>query len=161
MTLSGENEVGNFKYLLILVCDNYRQSVAVFLTRGDLWINWEHGRDMFEHLMLDAERSVNSGSWMRNSCSAFITSPIEHYCPVTYGQKVDPEGVYAKTYIPELRHYPKEYIYCPWYAPKHLQMKYGCVIGVDYPSPVVNHITAGIVCFERLNRVMVAIQSSQ
>lgn len=54
-----------------------RESVATFLTRGDLWISWVQGKDTFEELMLDFEPSVSCGCWMRSSCSAFFTGEVE------------------------------------------------------------------------------------
>lgn len=33
-----------------------RHSVACFLTRGDLYISWEEGKDVFEELLIDAVR---------------------------------------------------------------------------------------------------------
>ena len=50
-----------------------RESVATFLTRGDLWISWVQGKDTFEELLLDFETSICCGCWMRSSCSAFFT----------------------------------------------------------------------------------------
>ena len=34
---------------------------------------------------------------------------------------------------------PKEYIYEPWSAPYEVQEQAGCVIGEDYPTPLVDH----------------------
>ena len=34
---------------------------------------------------------------------------------------------------------PVEFIYEPWKAPVSIQRMAGCVIGVDYPGPIVNH----------------------
>ena len=34
---------------------------------------------------------------------------------------------------------PVEFIYEPWKAPESVQKEAGCVIGVDYPQPIVNH----------------------
>ena len=110
--------------------------------------------------MLDFEPSVSCACWMHSSCSAFLTGPVEHYCPVTYGQKIDPEGKYVKTFVPELRNFPDKYLYCPWTAPLDVQKECGCVIGVDYPNPIVNHLTAGIICVERLKTTFSALHSS-
>lgn len=44
-----------------------------------------------------------------------------------------------RKYIPQLCKYPAEYIYEPWKAPKSVQQAAGCVIGKDYPSPIVEH----------------------
>ena len=41
--------------------------------------------------------------------------------------------------MPELSNYPVEYIYEPWKAPAEVQKKAGCVVGVDYPAPIVEH----------------------
>ncbi|VDN10197.1 unnamed protein product [Dibothriocephalus latus] len=34
---------------------------------------------------------------------------------------------------------PKQYIYAPWTAPLAVQEKAGCVVGVDYAAPIVDH----------------------
>lgn len=31
---------------------------------GDLWISWEEGMKVFDELLLDADWSVNAGTWM-------------------------------------------------------------------------------------------------
>lgn len=87
----------------------HREAVATFLTRGDLWINWVEGKEVFEQLLIDFEPAVSCGCWMKSSCSAFITGPVEHYCPISYGKKVDPHGVFVRRYIPELKNYPGVY----------------------------------------------------
>ena len=86
-----------------------RESVAVFLTRGDLWLSWVAGKDVFEELLLDYESAVCCGLWMKSSCSAFLQVPIQHYCPVTFGKKIDPEGQYIRSFCPELRRMPSEW----------------------------------------------------
>ena len=53
--------------------------------------------------------------------------------------EVDPEGVYIRKYLPQLARMPVEFIYEPWKAPESVQKDAGCVIGVDYPAPIVNH----------------------
>ena len=83
-----------------------RESVAIFLTRGDLWQNWVDGKKLFEELLLDFEPCVSSGCWMRSSCSDFITGPVEHYCPITFGKKIDPSGKFIRHYLPELQQFP-------------------------------------------------------
>ena len=52
---------------------------------------------------------MSSGCWMKSSCSAFITGPVEHYCPVTFGKKLDPHGEYIRRYLPQLQFYPGEF----------------------------------------------------
>lgn len=45
----------------------------------------------------------------------------------------------CRKYVPELKDYPLEYVFEPWKAPLNLQEKAGCVIGKDYPEPIVDN----------------------
>ena len=113
----------------------------MFLTRGDLWLSWEHGLKFFLNYMIDADWAVCAGNWMWVSSSAFEKSLNNNLSldPGRYGAGVDPSGQYIKKYIPELAKMPVEYVYEPWRAPFWVQKEAGCVIGVDYPLPIVNH----------------------
>ena len=57
-----------------------------------------------------------------------------------------------RRYVPELKNYPTEYIYEPWKAPPGVQKMCKCVIGTDYPRPVVDHETARKTNLERMNK---------
>ena len=117
-----------------------RHCVACFLTRGDLYINWELGMQVFDELLLDADYALNAGNWLwLSGTSVFFTAYFRLYSPVAFGKKYDPNGNFIRKYLPQLNHFPKEFIYEPWKAPKTLQNKLGCVIGVDYPDRIVIH----------------------
>jgi len=45
---------------------------------------------------------------------------------------------------------PSKYIYEPWLAPIEVQRKAGCIIGQDYPSPIVDHASASKACIARI-----------
>ncbi|XP_070764081.1 cryptochrome-2 [Enoplosus armatus] len=130
-----------------------RHAVACFLTRGDLWISWESGMKVFEELLLDADWSVNAGSWMWLSCSAFFQQFFHCYCPVGFGRRTDPSGDYIRRYIPILKDYPNRYIYEPWNAPESVQKAANCVVGVDYPKPMINHAEGSRLNIERMKQV--------
>ncbi|KAG7456394.1 hypothetical protein JOB18_048749 [Solea senegalensis] len=130
-----------------------RHAVACFLTRGDLWITWESGMKVFEELLLDADWSVNAGSWMWLSCSAFFQQFFHCYCPVGFGRRTDPSGDYIRRYVPVLKDYPNRYIYEPWNAPESLQKAANCVVGVDYPKPMINHAEGSRLNIERMKQV--------
>ncbi|XP_035745604.1 cryptochrome-1-like isoform X2 [Egretta garzetta] len=116
-----------------------RHAVACFLTRGDLWISWEEGMKVFEELLLDADYSINAGNWMWLSASAFFHQYTRIFCPVRFGKRTDPEGQYIRKYLPVLKNFPSKYIYEPWTASDEEQKQAGCIIGQDYPFPMVNH----------------------
>ena len=46
----------------------------MFLTRGDLWLSWEHGLTMFLRYLIDADWAICAGNWMWVSSSAFEKS---------------------------------------------------------------------------------------
>lgn len=116
-----------------------RHAVACFLTRGDLWISWERGQEVFEEYLLDADWALNAGNWMWLSASAFFHQFFRVYSPVAFGKKTDKNGLYIKKYVPELVKFPSEYIYEPWIAPISFQKSVGCIIGKDYPKRIVVH----------------------
>ncbi|KAK6482689.1 cryptochrome-1-like isoform X4 [Huso huso] len=130
-----------------------RHAVACFLTRGDLWLSWEEGMKVFEELLLDADWSVNAGSWMWLSCSSFFQQFFHCYCPVGFGRRTDPNGDYIRRYLPVLRGFPAKYIYDPWNAPESVQKIAKCVIGVHYPKPMVNHAEASRLNIERMKQI--------
>ncbi|KAI4905827.1 hypothetical protein NFI96_001462 [Prochilodus magdalenae] len=130
-----------------------RHAIACFLTRGDLWISWEEGMKVFEELLLDADWSVNAGSWMWLSCSSFFQQFFHCYCPVGFGRRTDPNGDYIRRYLPVLRGFPAKYIYDPWNAPESVQKVAKCVIGVHYPKPMVHHAEASRLNIERMKQI--------
>jgi cryptochrome len=97
---------------------------------------------VFDELLLDADWSINTGNWMWLSCSAYFYQYFRCYSPVAFGKKTDPEGLYIKKYLPQLSKFPKKYIYEPWTAPPVVQKAAGCIIGKDYPKPIVDHKVA-------------------
>ncbi|KAJ8951857.1 hypothetical protein NQ318_019833 [Aromia moschata] len=147
-----------------------RHAVACFLTRGDLWLSWEEGMKVFEELLLDADWSVNAGMWMWLSCSSFFQQFFHCYCPVKFGRKADPNGdyirrvhgalptrriltIFSRKYLPVLKNMPTQYIHEPWTAPEDVQRATKCVVGKDYPLPMVNHTMASRVNVQRMKQV--------
>ncbi|XP_029000458.1 cryptochrome circadian regulator 5 [Betta splendens] len=116
-----------------------RHAVACFLTRGDLWISWEEGQKVFEYLLLDGDWALNAGNWQWLSASTFFHQYFRVYSPIAFGKKTDKNGDYIKKYLPLLKKFPAEFIYEPWKAPRSVQLAAGCIVGKDYPRPIVQH----------------------
>ena len=116
-----------------------RHLVACFLTRGDLWQTWERGRDVFDKYLLDADYALNNANWLWLSSSAFFHQYWKVYSPVSFFQAKDKHGAYIRKWVPALKDFPDQYIYEPWKAPPQLQKGLGCIIGVDYPKPIIDH----------------------
>mmetsp|Transcript_18028 Transcript_18028/g.45096 ORF Transcript_18028/g.45096 Transcript_18028/m.45096 type:complete len:620 (+) Transcript_18028:220-2079(+) len=120
-----------------------RHAVSCFLTRGDLYQHWVHGRDVFDKLLLDADWALNNGNWMWLAGVAPFSMPFFRvYAPTpdkTAAVNAEQSGEFVKRFVPELKEFPAKYIYKPWTAPIEVQKKANCVIGKDYPAPVVDH----------------------
>mmetsp|Transcript_64781 Transcript_64781/g.114346 ORF Transcript_64781/g.114346 Transcript_64781/m.114346 type:complete len:580 (-) Transcript_64781:875-2614(-) len=127
-----------------------RHAVACFLTRGDLYQHWEEGVRVFDLWLLDSDWALNNANWQWLSCSNFFYQYFRVYSPVAFGKKTDPEGLYIKKWIPQLAKYPAKYIYSPWEASAAQQQQWGCVVGQDYPEPIVEHAAASKECMRRM-----------
>lgn len=130
-----------------------RHAVACFLTRGDLWVSWEEGLKVFDELLLDADWSVNAGTWLWLSCSSFFQQFFHCYCPVRFGRKADANGDFIRRYLPILKNFPTRYIHEPWTAPEAVQKSAKCIIGTHYPKPMCNHTYVSKVNMERMKQV--------
>jgi len=130
-----------------------RHAVACFLTRGDLWVSWEEGLKVFDELLLDADWSVNAGTWLWLSCSSFFQQFFHCYCPVRFGRKADANGDFIRKYLPALKNFPTRYIHEPWTAPEAVQKSAKCIIGQDYPKPMCNHAYVSKLNMERMKQV--------
>eukprot|EP01036_Dinobryon_divergens_P025809 gene25809-34396_t len=116
-----------------------RHAVACFLTRGDLWQHWEEGVRVFDLYLLDDDWALNNANWQWLSCSNFFYQYFRCYSPVAFGKKTDKSGEYIRKWLPILASFPDKYIYEPWKAPLSVQTECGCIIGRDYPGPIVIH----------------------
>ena len=103
----------------------------MFLTRGDLWLNWDIGAEYMANQLVDSDWSVNSGNWMWVSSSAFERLLDCSVCinSVQYGKRLEPSGDYIRRYVPELANFEFEYIHEPWKAPIEVQERANCIIG--------------------------------
>lgn len=60
---------------------------------------------------------------------------------------------FSRKYIPKLKNFPTQYIHSPWLAPQEVQNNANCVIGEDYPMPMVDHSKAARVNIQRIKQV--------
>jgi len=133
-----------------------RHAVACFLTRGDLWVSWEAGQRVFERWLVDADWCLNASNWMWLSASAFFHAYHRVYSPVAFARRTDPGGQYVRHFLPGLARLPDRYIYEPWKAPLAVQREAGCLIGRDYPAPIVDHDQARVRNLERMRSAYAA-----
>jgi len=120
-----------------------RLVVGSFLTK-DLGLDWRWGERWFMRLLIDGDEASNNGNWQWiASVGADPQPPFRRiYNPSRQQARFDPDGAYVRRYVAELRDVPDEYLAEPWTMPAHKQREAGCIIGEDYPAPIVDHALA-------------------
>jgi deoxyribodipyrimidine photo-lyase len=120
-----------------------RLLVGSFLTK-DLGIDWRWGERWFMRLLIDGDEASNNGNWQWIASVGTDPQPPARriYNPTRQQERLDPRGVYVRRYVPELERVPDAYLAKPWTMPADVQEASGCVIGRNYPAPIVNHLEA-------------------
>jgi deoxyribodipyrimidine photo-lyase len=116
-----------------------RMIVASFLIK-DLRLDWQSGERYFMRHLIDADVAANNGNWQW--CASTGTDAMRGrriFNPTLQSKKFDPDGAYIRRYVPELAHASTKRIHEPHLMTADEQARAGCRIGVDYPSPVVDH----------------------
>ncbi|GMF53231.1 unnamed protein product [Phytophthora fragariaefolia] len=123
-----------------------RHAVACFLTRGVLYISWLRGAAYFQEKLIDLDWPINIGNWLWVSASCFFSNYRRVASPTKFPQRWDQHGQYIRKYIPALRNMPDKFLLEPWKAPLRVQRNAGCLMGKDYPFPIVDSKTAMSKC---------------
>jgi deoxyribodipyrimidine photo-lyase len=125
-----------------------------FLTK-DLHVDWRHGEAHFARLLLDGEPAQNAGNWQWVASTGADPAPYfrRMFNPVTQQRRFDPDGVYVRRWVPELRDVPLARLCRPWRMTAAEQEAAGCVVGRDYPAPIVEHAAERRRAIERYRAV--------
>jgi deoxyribodipyrimidine photo-lyase len=127
-----------------------RLVVGSFLTK-DLGIDWRRGERWFMRLLLDGDEANNNGNWQWIASVGVDPQPAFRriYNPARHAERFDPDGRYVRRWVPELRRVPDRFLAEPWKMPEDVQRTAGCVIGADYPEPIVDRREARLRALER------------
>ncbi|CAB4866286.1 MAG: deoxyribodipyrimidine photo-lyase [Actinobacteria bacterium] len=117
-----------------------RMVVASFLTKN-LHIDYREGEAWFMKLLLDGDTSQNNGNWQWTASLGVDPAPYfkRIFNPVLQQKKFDPDGIYVRRWVPELKDVPLKRLFEPWTMSEAEQEAAGCVIDRDYPGPIVDH----------------------
>jgi deoxyribodipyrimidine photo-lyase len=117
-----------------------RLITASFLTK-DLHLDWRLGEAHFMRLLLCGDEAQNNGNWQWITSIGVDPAPYYRrlYNPVLQQRRHDPDGAYVRRWVPELRDVPLERLAEPWRMTGDEQAAAGCVIGREYPAPIVDH----------------------
>ncbi len=106
-----------------------------------LWLDWRPTALHLASQFLDFEPGIHFSQAQMQSGVTGINA-VRIYSPIKQVRDQDPEGVFIKRYVPELEGVPREHIAEPHDMPSDVQKRSGCVIGKDYPRPIVDHAEA-------------------
>lgn len=116
-----------------------RMATAGFLIK-DLLIDWRDGYDHFMRCLTDGDPANNNGGWQWAASTGASAQPyFRVFNPISQGKKHDPQGDYVRRWMAELRNVPNAFIHEPWLMSAEEQAAAGCIIGKDYPAPLVDH----------------------
>lgn len=116
-----------------------RMVVGSFLVK-DLLISWKKGADFFWDTLVDADLANNTLGWQWVGGMGADAAPyFRIFNPVVQGEKFDPEGIYIRKYLPELKGLSNKFIHRPFEAPKDELKNAGVILGNNYPYPIVDH----------------------
>ncbi|SLM47454.1 Deoxyribodipyrimidine photo-lyase [Nitrospira japonica] len=116
-----------------------RMITASFMIK-DLRLDWRSGERYFMRQLIDADVAANNGNWQW--CASTGTDAMRGYRifnPALQSKKFDSDGVYIRTYVPELDRVSSAHIHEPHLMTLEAQRRAGCRIGYDYPAPIVDH----------------------
>jgi deoxyribodipyrimidine photo-lyase len=101
-----------------------------------LWLDWRPVALHLAQCFVDYEPGIHYPQIQMQAGTTGI-NPNRMYNPVLQSQQKDPQGIFIKRWCPELALLPESWLHQPWLMPLSLQRQYGCVLGRDYPMPVV------------------------
>jgi deoxyribodipyrimidine photo-lyase len=126
-----------------------RMVAASFLVK-DLGIDWRLGEAWFARQLNDFDLAANNGGWQWAASTGCDAQPyFRIFNPVTQSEKFDAAGAFIRRYVPELAQVPDKRIHAPWLMTVPEQQAAHCVIGRDYPAPLVDHAAARSRTLER------------
>ena len=116
-----------------------RMITASYLVK-DLLVDWRWGERWFMQQLVDGDPAANNGGWQWTAGTGTDAAPyFRIFNPILQSQKFDPTGSYIRHWVPESRHVPASYVHMPWKMTVETQRESRCLMGADYPLPIIDH----------------------
>ncbi len=103
-----------------------------------LWLDWRDTSPILGALFTDYEPGIHHAQVQMQSGVTGINT-FRMYNPIKQSEDHDPQGVFIKTYVEELRAIPQEWIHAPWLMPPLIRLSLGVEIPFLYTQPIIDH----------------------
>ena len=120
-----------------------RMIVASFLVK-DLHLPWQWGAKFFMRHLVDGDIASNNHGWQWTAGTGTDASPyFRIFNPISQGERFDPQGLYVRNWIPELRELENGDVHSPW------------SLGMlnPYIEPIVDHAVERLISLDRYKAV--------
>ena len=117
---------------------NFRmRAMLVSFASYHLWLHWRETGLFLARQFLDFEPGIHWSQMQMQSGTTGINT-LRMYSPTKQAQDQDPQGLFIRRWVPELARVPLPYLAEPWKMDVSVQQMAGCMMGVDYPAPIVD-----------------------
>lgn len=123
-----------------------------------LWLHWRPVALHLARCFVDYEPGIHYPQIQMQAGTTGI-NPNRMYNPIKQSMQKDAEGQFIRKWLPELRLIPTSWLHQPWLLNKQQQQQYGCVLGRDYPEPIVEAEQAMRLARQRLKVWLAANRS--
>jgi deoxyribodipyrimidine photo-lyase len=117
-----------------------------------LGLHWRPTAVFLARHFLDFEAGIHFSQAQMQSGTTGINT-VRIYSPAKQAIDQDPDGVFIQRWVPELARVPVAYLARPETMPTSVQDLSGCILGKDYPKPIVDHAVAYRQARERLQSI--------